>query len=127
MKTLKVFLIGSLIWLLGASIYSASYFIPILEDLELQANIILAIGLIPAAWFGAGLYFKKEHNYSGVKVGVTMVLTAIALDAIITVPYLIIPYGGSYMHFFTAPAFWLIAMEYFIIIVLYSRLKTKRN
>ena len=127
METLKVILIGALIWALGASIYSASYFISILEDLELQANLILAIGLIPIAWFGAGIYFKKVHHAHGIKVGVTMVLTAVALDAIITVPFLIIPYGGSYISFFTAPAFWFIAMEYLMVILLYSKLKGKHN
>ena len=120
--TLKAILVGAIIWAFGASIYSASYFIPFLEDLELQANIVLAIGLIPIAWFGASIYFKKGQRSPGIKVGVIMVLTAAALDAIITLPFLIIPYGGTYLDFFTAPAFWLIAMEYLFVIVLYSKL-----
>ncbi len=123
MKTLKAVLVGALIWMLGVSIYSASYFIPLLENLELQANIVLAAGLIPIAWLGAGIYFKKEPDAHAVTSGLVMVLTAVVLDALFTVPFLIIPYGGTYLSIFTSPAFWLIAFEYFLVIVSYPKFR----
>ena len=125
MKTLKAILVGILVWVLGVSVFTLSYFIPVLEDLELQANILLALALIPFAWLGASIYYKNGDLSSGLKVGATMVLTAMVLDAIITVPILIIPYGGSYFGFFTAPSFWAIAAEYFVTIVLFWSLRVK--
>lgn len=125
MKTIKAIIIGGFIWILGASFYTASYFLPFLEDLELQANLVLAISLIPNAWLGARLYYKWEPNMSGFKFGVIAVITAILLDVIITVPFLIIPYGGTYERFFSAPAFWLIVVEYLLIIVSYWNFNIK--
>ncbi|MEQ8712215.1 MAG: DUF5367 family protein, partial [Cyclobacteriaceae bacterium] len=61
----------------------------------------------------------------GLKVGAIVLLTLILLDALITVPYLIIPYGGSYREFFSAISFWLIAVECLLIIYLYWRSNVK--
>ena len=116
MKTIKAIIIGGLIWILGSSFYSASYFLPFLEDVELQANLVLAIAIIPNAWMGAHLYYKWEPEMPGFKLAVITLLTAISLDAMITVPLLIIPQGGCFQQFFSAPAFWLIAAEYFLVV-----------
>lgn len=127
MKIIKTILVGAFIWMLGVVVYTCSFFIPILEDSELQANIFLAIFLIPIAWLGARFYFKKTPNTMGLQAGLIMVCTAILLDGIITVPLLIIPNGGTYQSFFSAPAFWLIALEYLLVIVFYARFSMKIN
>jgi hypothetical protein len=125
MSIVKVILTGFLVWFLGVSFYSISYFIPIIENIELQSNLILAITLIPNAWFGAKLYYRKGHKMSGAKLASSMLLVAVLLDIIITVPYLIIPYGGTYQSFFGGISFWLIAIEYFFTIYLYWLFKVK--
>lgn len=126
MNTIKTILVGAAIWLGGVCIYTISYVIPILKDVELQANISLAIGLIPIAWFAARFYFKKESLSHSVKAAFSMLLTAILLDVLITVPLLIIPYGGSYQSFFTGFSFWLIAAEYLSVILFYARMKANK-
>ena len=125
MKTFKAIIIGGFIWILGSSFYTASYFLPFLEDVELQANLVLAVAIIPNAWLGAHLFYKWEHEMSGFRFGIIALVSAISLDALITVPWVIIPMGGTYLEFFSAPAFWLIAAEYFLIIVIYWNLKVK--
>ena len=125
MKTLKAIIIGGFIWILGSSFYTASYFLPFLEDAELQANLVLAIAIIPNAWLGAHLFYKWEREMSGLRFGIIALVAAISLDAIITVPWVIIPMGGNYLDFFSASAFWLIAAEYFLVIVTYWNLKVK--
>lgn len=124
MSKIRAIIVGGFIWVLGSSFYAASYLFPFLEDLELQANLVLALAIIPNAWMGARIYYKGANMY-GPTVGTIVVLTAILLDAIITVPYLIVPQGGTYQSFFGAPAFWLIALEYFMVVVLYWLLKVK--
>lgn len=126
MNILKTILVGAAIWLGGVSIYTISYFIPILKDVELQANVSLAIGLIPIAWFAAKFYFKNESLDYSIKASISMLLTAIMLDVLITVPFLIIPFGGSYQSFFTDFSFWLIATEYLSVILIYSRMKAHK-
>jgi len=127
MNKVRAIIMGGIIWLLGASFYTASYFFPFLEDSALQANLVLAIALIPNAWLGASIYYKKGNQLHGLQVGVIVLLTAMALDALITVPYFIIPYGGSYQRFFGAPAFWLIAVEYLLIVFCYWHFKVRRT
>ena len=127
MDKVKAIIIGGFIWILGASFYTASYFIPFLDDLEVQANLVLAISLIPNAWLGASIYYRQGANTHGLKLGAIVVLTAILLDAIITVPYLIIPNGGSYQGFFGAPAFWLIVVEYLLIVFGYWYFKVNQR
>lgn len=125
MSNVRATIVGGFIWILGVSFYTASYLFPILEDVELQANLVLAIALLPSAWLGASLYYRKKAGLPGLKVGAIVVLTAILLDAFITVPYLVLPSGGSYRSFFGAPAFWLIAAEYFSTIFLYWHFRVK--
>ena len=125
MNKVRAIIIGGFIWLIGSSFYAASYFVPFFEDLELQANLVLAIALIPNAWLGAKIYYRNGLKINGFIVGAIVLLVAISLDAIITVPYLVIPFGGSYQSFFSASAFWLIALEYFLIVIGYWYFKIK--
>jgi hypothetical protein len=53
-------------------------------------------------------------------------ITAILLDAIITVPFFVQPQGGNYREFFGAPAFWLIASEIVLIILTYYHFRVKQ-
>jgi len=126
MKTIRAILVGCLIWILGSSFYTASYFIPILDNLELQANLVLAITIIPNAWLGAHIFYRKGAEMHGLKLGTLVATTAIILDAIITVPFLILPQGGNYRDFFGAPAFWLIALEIVLIILSYYHFRVKQ-
>lgn len=125
MSKVKAIIIGSLIWILGSSFYTVSYLFPFLEDVELQANLVLAIAIIPNAWLGAWLYYRRGTTLTGLQAGMIMLITAIALDAFVTVPLFIIPNGGSYRAFFGAAAFWLIAMEYIFAIYAYWHFKVK--
>lgn len=52
-----------------------------------------------------------------------MFLVAMVLDALITVPFLIMPYGGTYLSFFSDPGFWLIAVEYISVVAAYWQIE----
>ncbi|MEP3388296.1 MAG: DUF5367 family protein [Reichenbachiella sp.] len=129
MKTIKAIIIAVLIWMVGVSFFTLSYYLPVLEDLELQANLTLAVILIPTVWIGTHVYYKWSGPMHGLKAGVIIVVTLIMMDALFTVPYFIMPYGGSYQEFFGAASFWLIAMECQLVIYLYwsSKIKNKQS
>jgi len=112
-------IIGTIIWMIGVSVYLLSFYISILDNVALQANLLLTLSIIPLVWFGAKVYYRKLSKTNGVLVGLTFFLAAAFLDAAITVPYLIIPNGGSYRQFFTDEGFWLIGLEFIIITTLY--------
>ena len=112
MTLLKTIGIGIVIWIMGVIIYTVSFLIPLSNNLELQANILLSLGILPVVWYGAKLYYQKSSSTKGYWLGVAFFFTATVLDALITVPFVIIPNGGSYYHFFTAFGFWLIGLEF---------------
>lgn len=126
MKSLNIkhAIISSLVvYLIGITSYIVSYFIPLLDDKDLQANLVLMIAIIPAVLIGANLYYRRGYSTKGLLLGTVMFLGAMILDALITVPFFIIPYGGSYLSFFGDPGFWLIAIEYVAVVTIVSKLK----
>lgn len=122
MKTLRAVTITIGIWLLGVTVFTLSNLYAFMKDVELQSNLILGITILPLSWFGAHIYYLKDQVTSGLKLGSTMVLLTIALDALFTVPFFIIPEGGTYSSFFVDPGFWLLIVEYLAVVILYKRL-----
>jgi len=116
-----------IVYILGILAFVGSYFIPIMNDTELQANLVLAIAIIPAAYLGAHIYYKKRHSTHGFVLGIAMFSAAIILDAAITVPLFIIPNGGSHLSFFGDPGFWLIGLEYILAVMAYWRFKVVKT
>ena len=119
MKTVRALAIGFLVWILGVSAFTAIYELPLMENRYLQANVGLALVVPPLVWLGAKLYYEKVKSTHGLKLGLLMLLASAALDALVTVPMLIIPFGGSYASFFGSLDFWLIAVEFVVVAVLY--------
>ena len=111
------------VYIIGIIAYVGSFFIPILNDPELQANLVLMIAIIPAASLGTHIYYKKGHDTNGFILGSAMFLSAIILDALITVPIFSIPNGGNHLSFFGDPGFWLIGVEYISVVVAYWKFK----
>ena len=125
MKTTRAILTGTLVWILGVGVFTTSFYIPMINDLELQANIALALALAPLAILGARNFYYRYPNMPGYKLALIMAATAVVLDALITVPVLYIPAGGSYTSFFGSLSFWSIATEYFLVVMLYWHFKVK--
>ena len=112
MKTIRALGISIAIWILGVSAFTLIYELPIMENRYVQANIGLALVVPFLVWGGAWLYYRKGNVTHGLKLGLVMLPVSAALDALITVPLLILPSGGTYTSFFGSLDFWLIALEF---------------
>tara|TARA_R110002167_G_scaffold358364_2_gene574392 strand:+ start:960 stop:1361 length:402 start_codon:yes stop_codon:yes gene_type:complete len=119
MKIQRAILSGMAIWVVAILFYSLSYYVPILENADEQANLVLFVIVMPLVWSGCAFYYRKDNTTHGYKVGQAMLLTSVVLDALITVPFFVIPNGGSHYRFFTATGFWVIAFEFLAVAVLY--------
>ena len=119
MKIKRAIVLGIIIWSIGILLYSLSYYVPILENSETQANLVLFIAVMPLVWLGCRFYYKNDSHTHGYLVGQTLLLTAVTLDALITVPLFVIPNGGSHYSFFTSLGFWIIAFEFLAVAALY--------
>lgn len=127
MKYFRAISIGIIIWIIGVSVYNLSFFFPILENPVEQANIALFIAVIPLVWFGAVQYYKKDNHIPGYWIGFIFFLIAGSLDALITVPFFMIPNGGSHYEFFTDIGFWVIGLEFIGIATLYRYAKVRNK
>lgn len=126
MKITRAILVGSIVWMFVLTAFTILSFVPGIQDSEIQQRFIIGILLIPFALLGAALYYKKGDNANGFKVGLVMVFTALLLDVIITVPFVVIPYSaGSYFKFFTNPLLWFLVLENLAVVYFYWRLKVK--
>ena len=112
-----------IVWVIGVFAYVASYFVPVLSDPDKQANWVLTLVLIPAAMLGAHIYYRKGHQTNGFVLGAVMFLVAMILDALITVPFFIMPYGGNFVSFFLDVGFWLLAIEYISVVAAYWQIE----
>lgn len=124
-KNLFSIVCGIVVWVLGVSLYLLSFYVPILENSELQSNIVLALGIIPSACLGTYLFYKKSYIKPSA-LGLTFVVVAILLDTIITVPVFVIPNGGSYSEFFGDPMFYTIVVEFYFIVLYFGTHLTKK-
>ncbi len=119
MKTTRAILIGIGIWAAGVGAFTGSYFVPLLENPDQQANSVLFIVVMPLVWLGSHLYYKKDRSTHGYSIGQAFLIVAAALDALITVPVFMMPNGVTHYDFFTDPGFWGIAFEFIAVSVLY--------
>ncbi len=124
-KNLLSIACGLIVWILGVSCYLLSYYIPILENPERQSNIILALAIIPSACFGTYLFYKKGLMNPSI-LALTFIIVAIVMDAIVTVPLFIIPYGGNHASFFGDPFFYILVVEFYFTVLYYGNYLTKK-
>ena len=117
---------GVLVWILGVSLFLLSFYIPVLQNTELQSNIVLALGIIPSACLGTYLFYSN-HYISPPALALTFIIVATILDALITVPVFIIPNGGSYSDFFGDPIFYTIVVEFYFIVLYFGNYLIKEN
>lgn len=107
-----------MIWVMGVSAFVGSYYMPLVDNADDQANWFLTIALIPAIILGVYFYDKNSIRTNGLALGSYMFLLTMLLDALITVPLFIIPIGGNHLNFFGDPSFWFLGIEYLLLVAI---------
>ncbi len=125
MKHSRAVLIGAMVWVFTFISFALLGFVPLIKDsLHLQASIV-GILLVPFALFGASVFYTNGNKEKGITTGIIMALTALLLDAGITVPLLEIPKGGSYQSFYSYPPLWILVIINIATVFFFWRLKIK--
>ena len=125
MKITRALLSGAFVWIMIFALFTIMSFIPVIKDSKLQQDMLVFIFLIPFAMAGAAFYYKKGSQTNGLIIGSIMVAISLTLDALITVPYVIVPQGGSYASFFTDPFMAIIGVEFIATVYFYWKVKIK--
>lgn len=118
---------GAIVWIMIFMYFTFLSFIPYVKDAELLQHVLLWFLLIPIVLFGLNFYHKKVPKSNELLVGVIIVITCLTLDVLITIPLTIIPYGGSYVSFFTNPFLWIIVAEILTITFVKSKKMVKNS
>ena len=127
MKHLRVIFTGAMIWVFIFLTFALLGFVPGIKDsLNLQA-IVVGILIVPYAIFGAHIFYKNGNKKNGMRIGSMMALTALILDALITVPFIEIPKGGSYQSFYSFPLLWLLVSINITTVYFFWKVKIKRR
>ena len=127
MNTLRAITSGALVWIMIFISYTIMSFIPGLKDSEFQQYLVIYTFLIPFVLLGLKFYYKKGKTNNVLTLALVMASTAFLLDMVITVPFVIIPHGGSYSSFFGDPMFWVLPVEYIVITTLHWSRKFKTS
>lgn len=127
MKIIRAIIIGTGIWIAAIIAFTLSFYLPFTDNLELQSNIVLSVVIIPLVILGTKLYYKKYAKANPFLVGLILFASVATLDAIITVPFFMMPNGLGYVDFFISASFWLIAIEFYAIAVIIGTLKHKNE
>lgn len=125
MKILRAILSGVITWALIFVLWPIIMSTPVLKDLGNWQYLIHYIALVPIVILGAYYYYKSGDKVNGFILGLIMLATGQILDAIITVPFFIIPQGSSYTKFFINPLIWIGFVEFVVITYLYWAKKVK--
>jgi hypothetical protein len=125
MTKIRAILVGSLIWLMIFSTFTVLSYIPNIKDSALQQFLIVALLAIPFTILGASIFYKNRNKANGFLIGLIIVITALTLDVLITVPFTIIPNQGTYHSFFTSKFLWILVAEVVTIVYFYWKLKIK--
>lgn len=125
MNKIRAISTGALIWLFIFITFASLSYVPVIKHSLTQQALIVGVLIIPFAFLGASLFYKNGNKLHGLVTSVIMSITAIILDALITVPLVEIPKGGSYESYFTFPLFWLLVAINTATIYLYWKLRIK--
>lgn len=125
MKYLKILLPGIFVWLCISVSFYILDFVPLINGSFKSKAVIIMIFIVLYANESALFYYKNGIKLHGLLLGMIMSLTALLLDALITVPFIEIPNGRSYYSFFGSPVLWILAGINSITVYCFWRMKIK--
>lgn len=126
MKHFRAISIGAMVWGLTFISFAILGFVPSIKDsLYLQA-LVVSILIVPFAILGASIFYRNGNKENGMTIGIIMALTALILDALITVPVIEIPKGGSYQSFYSFPLLWFLVLTNITTVYFFWKIKIRR-
>lgn len=127
MKHFRAIFIGAMVWVLIFISFALLGFVPSIKDSLYLQTLTVGILIVPFAIFGAFIFYKNGNKENGMIIGFIMALTALLLDALITVPFIEIPKGGSYQSFYSFPLLWVLVIINITTVYFFWKLKIKRS
>ena len=125
MKYLRIFIPGFFVWLCVSLSFYILGFVPLVNNSFNTQAVIVMIFIVLYSNESALFYYKNGIKLHGLVLGIIMSLTALFLDALITVPFVEIPNGRSYYSFFSSPILWILATINCITVYCFWNIKIK--
>lgn len=123
MKIGRAILAGGMMWIMVLTSFLMLSFVLGVKESEDRQVAIIAFFLVVYSSLTAAFYYKSGDNTNGALVGVVMSTVALLLDVTITVPFVEIPKGSSYVAFFSNPLLWVLVAENILFVYFYWKWK----
>lgn len=124
MKLVRILKATLIVWV---SIFTTFMILGIAGIKVTQQNLIVAILTMLYSYLAAAWYYKKGDATHGIIVSLIMTPIILALDALITVPFVMMPINIGYAAFFSDYILWVLVAENILIIYLYWQFKVSRK
>jgi hypothetical protein len=123
MKAIRAIIAGLIVWALIFVEWTVLIFVPGLRSLGNWQFIIHYAMLVPITIAGISFYYgKNEKKIHGLYLGAVMLATGLILDALITLPFFVVPQGGSFVGYYMNP---LMLIGYLVFLVVAFAYKKK--
>ncbi|WP_264537327.1 DUF5367 domain-containing protein [Flavobacterium sp. N1736] len=125
MKYLQILLPGVFIWVCVSLSFYILSFVPLINNSFKSEAVIVMIMMVLYANEMALVYYKNGIKIHGLLLGIIMSMTALILDALITVPFIEIPNGRTYSSFFCNPVLCILISINLVTVYYFWRIKIK--
>lgn len=127
MKTSRLLFTGLLMWLSIFTVFTALVMLPVTKNSLSLQNTLLVVFVAPIVLACTAIYYKTGANAHGIIVGFLFTAISLCLDALITLPLIIIPSGGSYQAFYSSTILWVVVVESITLVFLYWKFQVNTS
>ncbi len=114
-------------WVMVFVVFIALIYFPLTQNSLLLQNLFLLLTVAISTFISATLYYKNGAVGHGLAVGAVHIALPLLMDALVTVPFILIPYGSSYDEFYTNPILLPVIAEVVLITYAYWQSKVKAS
>lgn len=119
----NVFISAIFIWSMGLLAMIGSYFFTLIPDASQQSYWMQSLALVPAAFIGAHMYYRKGLEANGFLLGILTFLVMIGLDAFIKIPLFLSTQGISWVKHLSDLNYWLLGVEVITLVAAYWQIE----
>ena len=127
MNKFRAILSGSILWLMVFSLYTIIRFIPIFKESLLMQNSLIFTFVVLFIYIAVKFHYKNGNNLNPILLAAIMSVTSLLWDALITIPYVLLPEGVGYMAFYTNYFLWIMVVEIFIFTLLFNKKRANQS
>jgi len=127
MIKMRPLLAGTIVWSLIFSSFLLMSILPEFQESKNLQNITILILIVPFVILANRFYYRDNNQLNGFYLGFLIIICCLVLDALITLPLVILPEGGSYSEFYTDPGLIIMGAEILLVSYFYFFFRYRKS